>query len=149
MWIQYFWETWTNLTICVWVVFYSQQDALCVTHFISGTFQIVFHICFKLVVWGSSVSILSDCTTRVWFLAEAKDFSCSLCIQASSLAYPASYPMGTGDPMLGVKSSWGIILTTNPSSSMDVKNEQELHILPPWCLHGSSGTAFCQIVRLS
>jgi hypothetical protein len=50
---------------------------------------------------GSSVSIVSDYrlndqTTGVWSLAEARNFSSSLCVQTNTELHPASYPMGTG-----------------------------------------------------
>jgi hypothetical protein len=37
----------------------------------------------------------TDWVTGVQSLAEAKDLSSSLCVQTSSEAHPASYPMGT------------------------------------------------------
>jgi hypothetical protein len=43
---------------------------------------------------------LDDRATRVPSSAEAKDLSCSLCVQASSEAHRASYPMGIGGPFL-------------------------------------------------
>jgi hypothetical protein len=46
--------------------------------------------------------------------AQAEDFSSSLCVQNSSEAHPASYPMGKGSPFLGVKRSHGMMLTTHP-----------------------------------
>jgi hypothetical protein len=42
-------------------------------------------------------------TIGVRFPAKANDFSSSLCVQTSSEAHPASYPMGTGGPFPGVK----------------------------------------------
>jgi hypothetical protein len=68
---------------------------------------------------GSSGSIVSDFrlddrAIEVRSPAEAKDFSCSLCIQISSEAHPASYPMGTGgSPLPGVKRGRGVTLTTH------------------------------------
>jgi hypothetical protein len=60
-------------------------------------------------------------------LAEAKDFSCSLCVQTSSAAHPASYSVWTGGPFLWVKCSRGIMmLTIRPLSSAEVRNEDEL-----------------------
>jgi hypothetical protein len=44
------------------------------------------------------------------FLAEGKDFSSSLCIQTSSEAYPATYPVGTRGQFLGVKHSQSVTL---------------------------------------
>jgi hypothetical protein len=44
---------------------------------------------------------LDDRAIGVRFPAEAKDFSCNLCVQASSEAHPASCTMGTGGPFPG------------------------------------------------
>jgi hypothetical protein len=68
---------------------------------------------------GSSVSIVSDYrldeqAIKVQSVAEAKDFSSNLCVQAASGAHPASYPMGPGGPFPVVKCSWGMTLTTHP-----------------------------------
>jgi hypothetical protein len=41
------------------------------------------------------------------------DFSSILCVQTSSGAHPASYPMGTGGPLPGVKRGRGVMLTTH------------------------------------
>jgi hypothetical protein len=48
--------------------------------------------------WGSSVSTEADYTLddRGSIPAEENDFSSSLCVQTSSEAHPASYPMSTG-----------------------------------------------------
>jgi hypothetical protein len=78
-----------------------------------------------LCSFGSSVSIVSDYrlddwatggwVTRVRSLVEAKDFSSGLCVPTSFEAYPASYPMGTRGPFLGVKAHPGPEkLTTHP-----------------------------------
>jgi hypothetical protein len=53
--------------------------------------------------WDSSVSTVSDYRLDDWAIglrspAEAKDFSCSLCVETSSEDHPASYPMGTRGP---------------------------------------------------
>jgi len=63
-------------------------------------------------IWVSSVSIVSDYrhdygATGVRFPAEAKYSFSSPCVQTSSLAHPASYPMGTGDPCPGGKTRPG------------------------------------------
>jgi hypothetical protein len=39
--------------------------------------------------------LTTNCRTRVQSLAEAKDFSCSLCVHTGSGAHPASCQMGT------------------------------------------------------
>jgi hypothetical protein len=55
---------------------------------------------------GSIVSDygLDDRAIEVRFPAEAKDFSCSLCVQTGSGAHPASCTMGTEGPFPGGKS---------------------------------------------
>jgi hypothetical protein len=56
-----------------------------------------------------SVCIVSDWTIGIRSPAHAEDFSSSLCIQASSEVHPAFYPVGTGDPFLGVKRGRDVI----------------------------------------
>jgi hypothetical protein len=61
---------------------------------------------------GSSVSLvpgymLEDGAIEVRSLAEAKDFSSSLCVQTGSGAHPASCTMGTGGPYPGAKARPG------------------------------------------
>jgi hypothetical protein len=69
---------------------------------------------------GSSVGIVSDYKLHDWVtgfrsLAGAKDFSSSLCVQTSSEAHPASYPMGIRGPFPGgVKRGRDVTLTTHP-----------------------------------
>jgi hypothetical protein len=46
---------------------------------------------------------LDDWAIGVQSLAEAKDFSSSLCVQTGSGAHPASYPMSTRGPFTGGK----------------------------------------------
>jgi hypothetical protein len=55
--------------------------------------------------------------------AEAKDFSSSLCVQTSSEAHPALYPMYTGFFFRGGKFQLGCDADHSPSSSAEVKNE--------------------------
>jgi hypothetical protein len=61
---------------------------------------------------GSSVSIVSGYgleyrAIEVRSPAEAKDFSCILCVQTGSGAHPASCTMGTGGPFPGGKARPG------------------------------------------
>jgi hypothetical protein len=67
-----------------------------------------------------------DWTTRVRSPAGAKDFSSSLCDQTGSGVHPASYPTGTGG-----KVQVGCDADHSPSSSAEVKNEEELCLLSP------------------
>jgi hypothetical protein len=76
---------------------------------------------------GSSFSILSgygldDQTIEVQSPAEAKDFSCSLCVQSSSGAHPAFCTMGTGGPFPGAKAWPGRDADHSPPSSAEVEN---------------------------
>jgi hypothetical protein len=50
-------------------------------------------------------------------------FSSSLCVQTSSGAHPASYPMGTGGPFPGGKARPGRDADHSPPSSAEVKYE--------------------------
>jgi hypothetical protein len=80
---------------------------------------------------GSSVSTVSivsgygldNRVIEVRSSAEAKDFFCSLCVQTSSGAHPASCTMGTGGPFPGVKARPGHDTDHTPLSSADVENE--------------------------
>jgi hypothetical protein len=67
---------------------------------------------------GSIVSDygLDDRAIGVRFPAEAKDFSCSLCVQTGSGAHPASCTMGTGGPFPGGKSADGALPGIEPRS---------------------------------
>jgi hypothetical protein len=71
----------------------------------------------------SSVSIvpdyrLDDQVIRVRSPAEAKDFSCILCVLTSTEAHPTSLPIATEGPFLGVKHGH-----STPSNA-EVKNEE-------------------------
>jgi hypothetical protein len=66
----------------------------------------------------SSVSLmydygLDDRAIGVRSLAEAKDFSCSLCVQTGSGAHPASFPVGTCCLFPGAKCGPSLTLTTH------------------------------------
>jgi hypothetical protein len=74
---------------------------------------------------GSSVSIVSgygldDRAIEVQSLAEAKGFSCSLCVQTGSRVHPASCTMG---PFAGAKAQPGRDTDHSPPSSAKVENE--------------------------
>jgi hypothetical protein len=51
------------------------------------------------------------------------DFSSSPCVQTSSGAHPASYPMGTRGSFPGGKERLGCDADHSPPSSAEVKNE--------------------------
>jgi hypothetical protein len=77
---------------------------------------------------GSSGSIVSDygLDDRVIEFRSptgAEGFSSSPCVQTSSGAHPASYPMGAGGPSPVGKARPGVTLTTHPPSSAEVKYE--------------------------
>jgi hypothetical protein len=79
---------------------------------------------------------LDDRAIGVRSPAEAKDFSCNLCVQTGSGANPASCTMGTGGPSPEVKARLGRDADHSPPSSAEVENEQKLYLLyspaHPW-----------------
>jgi hypothetical protein len=62
-------------------------------------------------IWGAVVARSVQCLTTDWKTGRSgfnprrrkKEFSCSLCVQNSSEAHPASYPIGTGGRFPGGK----------------------------------------------
>jgi hypothetical protein len=56
-------------------------------------------------------------------LAEATDFSSSLCVETGSGAHPASCTMSTGGPFPGGKARAGRDADHSPPSSAEVVNE--------------------------
>jgi hypothetical protein len=60
--------------------------------------------------------------TRAQFPARARDFSCSYCIQTSSGAHPAFYPVGSGISFPGGKAD-GQDADLSSSCSSKVKNK--------------------------
>jgi hypothetical protein len=77
---------------------------------------------------GSSVSIVSDYglddrVIEVRSPAEARDFSCNLCVQTGSGAHPASCTMDTGGSFPGAKARPGRDADHSPPSSAEVVNE--------------------------
>jgi hypothetical protein len=76
----------------------------------------------------SSVSVVSgyglhDRAFEVRSLAEAKDFSSSLCVQTGSGAHPASCTIGTGRPFPGGKVQPERDTDHSPLSSAEIKSE--------------------------
>jgi hypothetical protein len=95
--------------------------------------------------WGTSVSIVSDYRldyrpTGVRPPAETKDFSSNLCVQTSSEAYSASYPLGTGGPFPGVKRGRGVTLTIHAHLVLRSRMNKSYNFFPPCRLHGDSRT---------
>jgi len=66
---------------------------------------------------------LDDRAIGVRSLAEAEDFSSSLCVQTGSEAHPASCTMGTGGSFTGGKARPGRDADHSPPSSAEVVNE--------------------------
>jgi hypothetical protein len=78
--------------------------------------------------------LTADWTTGVRSPAEVKNFPLASLSRPAPRPHPASYPVGTGDPVPGVKRCWGVTLTTHP------------HLVPrsslPCRQHGGRGIAF-------
>jgi hypothetical protein len=77
---------------------------------------------------GSAVSIVSgygqdDLAIEVRSLAEAKGFSCGLCVQTGSGSHSASCPVGTGVPFPGATAQPGRDAHHSPPYSAEVENE--------------------------
>jgi hypothetical protein len=77
---------------------------------------------------GSSGSIVSDYgmddrAIEVRSRTGEEDFSSSPCVQTSSGAHPASYPLGTGGSFPGGKARPGRDADHSPPSSAEFKNE--------------------------
>jgi hypothetical protein len=74
---------------------------------------------------GSIVSDyrLDDRAIEVRSPTGAEDFSSSPCVETSSGAHPASYPMGTRGSFPGGKAQPGRDAEHSPPSSAEVKNE--------------------------
>jgi hypothetical protein len=66
---------------------------------------------------------LDDRAVEVQSPAGAKDFSCSLFVQTSSGAHPASCTMGTGGPFPGAEAWPGRDADHSPPSSAKVEYE--------------------------
>jgi hypothetical protein len=77
---------------------------------------------------------------RVWIPGRSKIFSCRLCVQTSSGAHPASFPMGTGCPFPRVKRGRGVTLTTHPH--LVPRSRMSRSFPPGSCVHDHSGTPF-------
>jgi hypothetical protein len=69
--------------------------------------------------------LTTDWTTWVRSPADAKDISSSLCVQTSSEAHSASYPLGTVGKALPGRDA-----DLSPPSTAEVMNEYELYPLP-------------------
>jgi hypothetical protein len=66
---------------------------------------------------------LDDWAIEVQSLAEAKDFSSSLCVQTGSGVHPASCTMGTGGSFPRAKALPERDADHSPPSSAEVENE--------------------------
>jgi hypothetical protein len=66
---------------------------------------------------------LDDQAIEVRSLAEAMDFSSTLCVQTGSGAHPVSRAMGTEGPFPGARARQGRDADHSPPSSAEVENE--------------------------
>jgi hypothetical protein len=90
---------------------------------------------------------LDDRAIEVQSPAEAKDISCSLCVQTSSGAHQASCTVGTWGLFPGSKGRTGRDADHSPPCSAEVENEQELYILSPQTpFVACSGTALALVL---
>jgi hypothetical protein len=98
--------------------------------------------------WGSSVSLVSDyrldnCAIGVRSLAQAKDYSSSLCVEISSEAHPSS---GYQWSFPGGKAQfWEWRWPLNPYSVPRSRMSRSYTFTPPCRLHGGSETALTKL----
>jgi hypothetical protein len=107
--LWYFTVTWT-WTLAQYI---SGHLTFCIEH----TLHSATKCCGNRVTYN--VFMLAFMFTTNWMMgvqspAKAKDFSSSLCVQASSEGHQVSYPMGNRDPFPGIKNDRGVTLTTHP-----------------------------------
>jgi hypothetical protein len=100
---------------------------------------------------GSSVSIVSGYGLNDWAIkvrspAEAKDFTCSLCVQTGSGAHPASCTMGTGVLSPGLNCGRGATLTTHPNLVPRSRMSRSYTYSPPSSFMVCGGTALAHTV---
>jgi hypothetical protein len=69
--------------------------------------------------------------TGIWSPAEENNFSSSLCVQTSSEAHPASYPIGTGGSFPWGKAQPGREADHSLASSSEVNNVYKQYTPPP------------------
>jgi hypothetical protein len=122
--------SWTRGVLASWVSQSGSQGRLCSkeqgnVHTYSGA--------------GAAQSL--QCLTTywkngVWSLAEAMDFSFSLCVHIAPEVHPASCPMSSGGPFPGVKRGWGVTLTIH---SIYCRSQEWVGAVFPWHLHGVAG----------
>jgi hypothetical protein len=120
-----------------WNIFGNVLDSNRVTKSrISNTFAL------HSMSWVSSVNIESDYKLDDWgsISAEAKDFSSSLCVQTSSEARPASYPVRTGARFTGGK-AWPRH-DADHSPRLVPRPRMGSFSSPTSRLHGGSGTLY-------
>jgi hypothetical protein len=67
--------------------------------------------------------LTTDWTTGVRSPAETEDSSSCLCVQTSSEAHRASYPMGIIGPLQEVKRGQGVTPNNSVPSNAEAKNE--------------------------
>jgi hypothetical protein len=84
--------------------------------------------------FSRSVILASSSSKRIFPLAS---------VQTSSGAHPASRTMDPGGPFPGAKARPGRDADHSPPYSAEVKNEWELYLLSPKCLHGMYCDSFC------
>jgi hypothetical protein len=84
----------------------------------------------------------TDWTTEVRSPAEEKDFSSSLCIQTSSEAHPASYPIGIRGSFPGGKARSGRDADHSAHLVPRSRMSRSYTSSPPWRLHGVAGQLY-------
>jgi hypothetical protein len=87
----------------------------------------IIYLFIYLHIWDAELAQYSVWlqTGRPGFAPQQRQRTCpsNLCVQTSSEAHPASYPMGTAEPFAGGKAQPGRDADHSHPSSAEVKNE--------------------------
>jgi hypothetical protein len=92
----------------------SERYSFCSLYVVNKYLHLVTLLNFCARIAQSLQCLTTDWMTGVRCPTYAKDFSSSLCVQTSTEAHPASYPMDTGGPFPRVKRGRVVTLTTQP-----------------------------------
>ena len=97
---------------------------------------------------GSSVSIATGYGLDGRGIESRWGVRFSAPVQTSAGAHPASCTMGTGS-FPGVKSSWGMMLTTHPLLVLWSRKDRAIPLLPLWAIRPVQSLSACTRVHFT
>jgi hypothetical protein len=99
--------------------------------------------------WGSSVSIVSDYRLDGRGSIPGRGKAFTLCVQTSSEAHPASYPVDNKGPFPEVKCGRRVKLTTHPHLVPRSIMSRSYTASPSWSLHGVAGHLYFTLLSFN